>query len=392
MATIRTLLTIAVNRNWDTIQLDVSNAFLHGDISEDLYMQQPQGFIDINNPKLVCKLNKSLYGLKQAPRNWFEKFTSFLQNYGFRSSHSDSSLFLYNFNNIQIFLLLYVDDILVTGNNTAAIQTLIFALHSQFVLKNLGPTSLFLDIQVIRQATGLFLTQQHYAEKLLNESGLLDSKPTSTPTAPKSNAQTMQNQPFEDPPLYRRLAGSLQYLSITRPDIAFAINQACQHMHQPTVQDFQSLKRLLRYIKGTASFGIPITKGPMILRTYSDADWASDTSDRKSISGFCTFLGPNLISWSVKKQVTVAKSSTEAEYRSLSAATSDVIWLRRLVAELDHPQHSPTIIHCDNTSAIALAKNPVFHARTKHIEIDHHFIRQHINSGAISITHIASAD
>ncbi|XP_020675781.1 uncharacterized protein LOC110094795 [Dendrobium catenatum] len=324
MSTIRTLITIAVNRNWETIQLDASNAFLHGDISEDLYMRQPQGFIDINNPKLLCKLNKSLYGLKQAPRNWFEKFTGFLQKYGFRSSHSNSSLFLYNYNNIQIFLLLYVDDILMTGNNPAAIRTLISAMHSQFALKNLGPTSLFLGIQVIRQSTGLFLTQQHYAEKLLKDSGLLDSKPTYTPTAPKSKVQTMQTQPFDDPPLYRRLAGSLQYLSITRPDIAFAINQVCQHMHQPTIQDFQSLKRLLRYIKGTVTFNIPITKGPMILRTYTDADWASDASDRKSISGFCT-LGPNLISWSVKKQVTVAKSSTEADYRSLSAATSDVI-------------------------------------------------------------------
>ncbi|PKU86287.1 Retrovirus-related Pol polyprotein from transposon TNT 1-94 [Dendrobium catenatum] len=390
MTTIRVLLTLALNRNWEIRQLDVSNAFLHGDLAETIYMRQPPGFVDTTAPFAVCKLNKSLYGLKQAPRQWFEKLTTFLQDHGFRFTRSDPSLLIFRRNNIQIFLLIYVDDILITGNNPAALAELLSKLHDQFALKQLNQLSLSLGIQIIRQKSGLFLTQQHYAEKLLRDSGLADCKAADTPLAPKSKGHTAISPPFSDPTLYRRLAGSLQYLSITRPDIAFATNQACQHMHQPTVQNFQDLKRLLRYIKGTLSFGLPITAGDLTLRTYTDADWASDSSDRKSISGFCTFLGPNLISWTVKKQVTVAKSSTEAEYRSLSAATSDVIWLRRLVEELDLPQQSPTPIHCDNTSAIALARNPVFHARTKHIEIDYQFIRQHLKTGAISITHIPS--
>ncbi|PKU74847.1 Retrovirus-related Pol polyprotein from transposon TNT 1-94 [Dendrobium catenatum] len=161
-------------------------------------------------------------------------------------------------------------------------------------------------------------------------------------------------------------------------------------MQSPSVQDYKALTRILRYIKGTLRFGLPLTAGTLELRSYTDADWASDTTDRKSISGFCTFLGSNLISWTVRKQATVAKSSTEAEYRSLSAATSEVIWLRRLTAELDTPQPSPTTIHCDNTSAMAIAKNPVFHARTKHIEIDYHFIRQQIQSGNLQLSHISS--
>ncbi|KAI0492822.1 hypothetical protein KFK09_027098 [Dendrobium nobile] len=163
-------------------------------------------------------------------------------------------------------------------------------------------------------------------------------------------------------------------------------------MQAPTIQDFQALKRLLRYIKGTLYFGLLITNRKLVLHSYTDVDWASDATDRKSISGSCTFLGPNLISWSVKKQVTVVKSSPEAEYISLSAATSEVIWLPRLAAELNLPQHTPTTIYCDNTSAIALAKNPVFHAITKHIEIDYHFIREHISSGNITLTHISSKD
>ncbi|PKU84341.1 Retrovirus-related Pol polyprotein from transposon TNT 1-94 [Dendrobium catenatum] len=163
-------------------------------------------------------------------------------------------------------------------------------------------------------------------------------------------------------------------------------------MHNPSAYHFKLLKRLLRDIKGTIHYGLPIRKGDLCLHTYTDADWAADTIDRKSVTGFCTFLGPNLISWHVKKQVTVAKSSTEAEYRSLSSATSDVIWLRRLAADFLIPQSQPTPIHCDNISALALANNPVFHARTKHIEIDYHFISDHIKRKEIDVFHISSVD
>ncbi|PKU64052.1 Retrovirus-related Pol polyprotein from transposon TNT 1-94 [Dendrobium catenatum] len=162
-------------------------------------------------------------------------------------------------------------------------------------------------------------------------------------------------------------------------------------MHAPTEHHFKSLKRVLRYVKGTIHYGLPLTIGNLQLTSYTDADWASDNNDRKSISGFCTFLGTTLISWTVKKQPTVARSSTEAEYRALAAATTEVLWLRRLVEELQIPQTSPTPIYCDNTSAISLAKNPVFHARTKHIEIDYHFLRQHLDSGSIIIHHVTSA-
>ncbi|KAI0501654.1 hypothetical protein KFK09_016599 [Dendrobium nobile] len=291
-----------------------------------------------------------------------------------------------------MYILIYVDDFLVTGNDQKAIHLLLQQLQTQFALKQLGNIHLFLGIQVIRSKQGYFLSQEHYATKILNDAGHKDCKAVPTPVIPDSKQRDSPLQLFSDPSLYRRIAGSLQYLSITRPDIAFATNRVCQHMQSPTAHDFKALTRILRYIKGTLSYGLPITAGSMDLRTYSDADWVSDTSDRKSVSGFCTFLGPNLISWTVKKQVTVAKSSTEAEYGSLSAAVSDVVWLRRLAQELNLSQQSPTTIHCNNTSAIAIAKNPVFHARTKHIEIDYHFIRQQISSGTIKLEHISSTD
>ncbi|XP_028550241.1 uncharacterized protein LOC114579540 [Dendrobium catenatum] len=181
---------------------------------------------------------------------------------------------------------------------------------------------------------------------------------------PTQSTQIPDSELFAYPHLYRKIAGALQYLSITRPDIAFAANQICQYMHAPTNYHFQLLKRLLRYIKGSLDYGLPISPGNLSLRTYEEADWASDSSDRKSVSGFCTYLGNTLISWSVKKQTTVAKSSTEAEYRSLSAAVSDVLWLRRLVQELQLPQSSPTTIYCDNTSAINCSGKKSYFSRS----------------------------
>ncbi|PKU61453.1 Retrovirus-related Pol polyprotein from transposon TNT 1-94 [Dendrobium catenatum] len=392
MTTIRIVLTLAVHRKWSILQLDVSNAFLHGDLPDDVYMRQPPGFTDPTKPDLVCKLQKSLYGLKQAPRQWYEKLTQFLQKHGFRFSRSDPSLLILKQNHIQIFFLIYVDDLLITGNDESAIQQLLLVLRSTFALKQLGVISLFLGIQVIQQPDGIFLTQQHHAEKILRETNLQDSKPASTPSTLKSKLPEQDLLQYSDPTLYRHIAGSLQYLSITRPDIAYATNQLCQHMHQPSNADFQALKCLLRYLKGTVTYGLPIRSGDLTLRAFTDADWAADSTDRKSISGYCTFLGPTLVSWTVKKQVTVAKSSTEAEYRALSAATSEVIWLRRLLDELGMTQTVPTTIHCDNISAMAIAKNPILHARTKHIEIDYQFIRHHLHSDSIRLAHIPSTD
>ncbi|KAI0491413.1 hypothetical protein KFK09_025673 [Dendrobium nobile] len=320
-----------------------------------------------------------------------QKFMNFLLTRGFGFSRSDPSLLIFSKNQVHIFLLIYVDDILVTGNDTDSIRSLLHDLNSH-CLKQLGEISLFLGIQVQQTSNDYFLNQEHYPTKLIQEAGFAHCKALPTPMAPASSHQSDNTNPYHDPSLYRHLAGSLQYLYITRLDIAFATNRACQRMHQPTIHDFENLKRILWYIKGILSHDLPITPGDFQLCTYTDANWASDTSDRKSITGHCTFMGPNLISWSEKKQVTIAKSSTEAEYRALSASTSEVLWLRRLFVELNLPQNSATNIYCDNISTIAIAKNPVFHARTKHIKIDYQFICQHIFTGNIHIQHIPSQD
>ncbi|KAI0489218.1 hypothetical protein KFK09_029060 [Dendrobium nobile] len=271
MTTIRMLLTLALHRNCSTLQLDVSNAFLHGDLTENIYMRQPPGFIDKHRPTHVCKLQKLLYGLKQAPRQWFQKLTDFLLQFGFRFSRSDPSILIFNKHQIQLYFLIYVDDILLTGNNSPMIQEL-HQLHSHFALKQLGPVSLFLVIQTIKTKTGFFLHQTHYAQQLLHTTGLAECSSAPTPITPTKANQLESNTPFSDPQLYRKLAGSLQYLSITRPDIAFIANRICQHMHAPTEHHFQMLKRLLPYIKGSLHYGLPITLGNLQLRCYTDAD------------------------------------------------------------------------------------------------------------------------
>ncbi|PKU68788.1 putative mitochondrial protein [Dendrobium catenatum] len=354
-------------------------------------MKQPRGFEDAQHPTHVCKLRKSIYGLMQSPRQWFQKLTSFLLNLGFTFSKADPSLLHLKQDDTSIFILIYVDDILVTSNNQVKIQQILQSLNSAFSLKQLGDISLYLGIQVIKTTSCYFLTQSHYAHDLLHNAGMSDCKPAPSP-APTKDQRSSDERSFADPQLFRKIAGSLEYLSIIRPDIAFATNSIYQHMHNPRNCDYQALKRLLRYVKGSIDYGLPLITGALNLSSYTDADWAANSTDRKSMSGYCTFLGPNLISWSVKKQTTVAHSSTKAEYRSLAAATSNILWIRRLPTDLDVPTTSPTPIHCDNTSTIALANNPIFHARTKHIEIDYHFISDHIRQGNIWVDHVCTND
>ena len=188
--------------------------------------------------------------------------------------------------------------------------------------------------------------------------------------------------------LYRCLVGALQYLTITRPDLSLAVNYACQKMQAPTVGHFAALKRILRYLKGTLSHGLTFSPSSLQLQAYSDSDWARDSRDRKSTSGYCVFLGSNLISWCAKKQPTVARSSFEAEYRALAQASAELSWLTMLLVDLHIPPSCPPILWCDNISAISLASNPVFHARTKHIEVDYHFVREKVCAKSLVVRYV----
>ncbi|WKA13215.1 hypothetical protein VitviT2T_030542 [Vitis vinifera] len=391
ISSIRALLAVAAARQWDLFQMDVKNAFLNGDLSEAVYMQPPSG-LSVESNK-VCHLRRALYGLKQAPRAWFAKFSSTIFRLGYTASPYDSTLFLRRTDKGTILLLLYVDDMIITGNDLSGIQELKDFLSQQFEMKDLGHLSYFLGLEITHSTDGLYITQAKYASDLLSQAGLTDSKNVDTPVELNAHLTSSGGKPLSNPSLYRRLVGSLVYLTVTRPDISYAVHQVSQYLSAPRSTHYAVVLRILRYLKGTIFHGLFYsTQSPLILRAFSDADWAGDLTDCRSTTGYCFLLGSSLISWRSKKQTFVARSSTEAEYRALADTTSELLWLRWLLKDLSVSTSSATPLYCDNQSAIHIAHNDVFHERTKHIEIDCHFIRYHLVHGALKLFFISSKD
>ncbi|XP_070667334.1 uncharacterized mitochondrial protein AtMg00810-like [Malus domestica] len=355
-------------------------------------MTQPPGFSDPYYPAHVCRLHKSLYGLKQAPRAWNDRFTLFLPSLGFLSTYSDPSLFVKHVGKSVVILLLYVDDILITGSDSAAIDITIRALTKEFDIKDLGALHYFLGIQITQTSSGMFLSQSKYVADLLGKANMVHSKPCTTPCLPYNRLVKDDGHPFNNPSLYRSIVGALQYLTFTRPDIAFSVHQVCQFMHCPMDSHYAAVKQILRYLQGTIDFGIQFSKGDLDLHAFSDADWAGDPNDRRSTTGLVVYIGPNPISWSSKKQNTVSRSSTEAEYRALSSTAAEIDWITQLLQFMQIEVSGPTTLFCDNLSTIALAYNPVMHHRTKHIEVDVHFIRERVAKKLLQVQFVSSND
>jgi hypothetical protein len=389
--TIRTVLSIALHHGWDISQLDVKNAFLHGTLNETVYMHQPPGFRNQNFPHHVCKLKKSLYGLKQAPRAWYQRFTDYVTRLGFRLSVCDNSLFTYHHGTQVAYILLYVDDIIMVTSSSDLKSHFMSHLSAEFAMKDLGPLSYFLGIAVTRSSDGLFLSQQRYAHDILHRANMGDCNPVLTPVDTNGKLGTDSGPPVDDPTLYRSLAGALQYLTFTRPDLSYAVQQVCMHMHDPRVSHFNALKRILRYVKGTLDMGLQMRPSPLrSLVGFTDADWAGCPDTRRSTSGYCIFLGDNLLSWSSKRQSVVSRSSAEAEYRGIANVVAELCWIRNLLLELHYPVSRASLVYTDNISALYLAANPIQHQRTKHIEIDLHFVREKVQRGLVRVLHVPS--
>ncbi|GKC01431.1 ribonuclease H-like domain-containing protein [Tanacetum coccineum] len=337
-------------------------------VSERVNMHQPPGFVDSTKPDYVCHLQKSLYGLKQAPQAWFQRFASFATRIGFHHSKTDASLFVYHRGSDIAYLLLYVDDIILTALSTALLQRIIDSLHKEFVMTDLGSLNYFLGISAQRTASGLFLSQSKFAEEIIEKVHMQQCNPCRTPVDIESKIRP-EGAPVADPTLYRSLAGALQYLTFTRPDLSYAVQQVCLYMHDPQEPHLLALKRILRYVRGTLDHGLQLHASSMTqLVAYTDADWAGCPITRRSTSGYCVFLGDNLLSWSAKRQVTLSHSSAEAEYRGVANVVAETAWIRNLLRELHIP----------------------FHQRTKHIEIDIHFVRDYVSSGQVRVLHVPS--
>jgi hypothetical protein len=390
--TIRTVLTLVASKNWPAHQLDVSNAFLHGNIKERVLCQQPTGFADLHQPEAVCLLSRSLYGLRQPPRAWFTRFAEHAVSLGFRQSRSDSSLFVYGNGDHMAYLLLYINDIILSASTPALLHHLISSLQSEFTLKDMGPVHYFLGVDVRRTSDGFTLSQSAYTQELLERAGMANCNPAPTPVDTKAKSSGIDGAPLKDGSWYRSMAGALQYLTLTRPDIAYVVQQVCLHMHAPKECHGAMLKRILRYLRGTKSLGLHLHAATEpTITAYADADWAGCPDTRRSTSGFAVFFGDALISWSTKRQTTVSRSSAEAEYRGIANAVAECSWLRHLLGELHCTVPKATLAYCDNISSVYMARNPVHHRRTKHIEIHIHYVCEKVAIGELRVLQIPSS-
>ncbi|GKB69872.1 ribonuclease H-like domain-containing protein [Tanacetum coccineum] len=389
-SSIRIVLSLALTRNWPMLQLDVKNAFFNGDPFKTVYMHQPPGFVDSRFPHHVCRLQRSLYGLKQAPRAWFQRFAGYALRVVFTSSRCDSSLFIYQHGTEVAYLLIYVDDIVLTASSTALLQRIISFLHKEFDMTDLGALIYFLGISVTRDARGMFLSQKKYDIELLEGAHMSNCNATRSLVDTESKLGS-NGDPISDSTFYRSLAGGLQYLTFTRPDISYVMQQICLHMHDPREPHLAALKRVLRYVCGTLDFALQLYASPTSsLVVYADADCAGCPTTRRTTLGYCVFFGDNLLSWLSKRQHTISRSSAEAEYRGVANVVVETAWLRNLLRELHTPLLSATLVYCDNVSTIYMTANPVQHNRTKHIEIDIHFVRDMVAQGQVRVLHVPS--
>ncbi|KAI5312002.1 hypothetical protein L3X38_041175 [Prunus dulcis] len=356
--TVRLVLSIAAMNQWKLRQLDVKNAFLHGDLEEEVFMKQPPGFEDPTHPQFVYP-----------------------------------SLFVQHTGNDIIILLLYVDDIIITGSSDQLIQRVVTNLSEVFEMKDMGQLTYFLGLQISYNSSGdIFVSQTKYAKDLLHKAGMSSCRACATPCKPHTQVLQTDGEPLADPTMFRSLVGALQYLTFTRPDLAYAVNHVCQYMHNPTEVHYFLVKRILRYVQGTLEYGISFTKGPWQLSAYSDADWAGDINTRRSTTGCVVFLGCNPISWQSKKQGSVSRSSTEAEYRALANTAADLSWIRQVLLDLKLFLPNAPTMYCDNLSALALSSNPVYHSRIKHLDIDFHFVREKVQRKDLIVQYIPTEE
>ncbi|KAK4406185.1 Retrovirus-related Pol polyprotein from transposon RE1 [Sesamum angolense] len=386
--TVRIFLAVASSHGWPIHQVDINNAFLHGFLDEDIYMHAPDGYHV--QPGQVCKLKRSLYGLKQASRQWNLELTTRLIAFGFHQSSHDHCLFTQTTGAGLVALIVYVDDVLITCPSEDKITEIKHFLDAAFTIKDLGHAKYFLGLEIARSTAGTSITQHKFIRDIVRDAGLLSAKSVSSPLPVGLKLSSHSSIPLIDPEPYRRLVGRLLYLSFTRPDISFGAQQLSQFVHAPCTIHMEAALHLVRYLKGCPERGLFFPAStPFTLTAYCDADWASCVDSRRSLTGYCIFLGAALISWKTKKQTTVARSTAEAEYRSLGTTVCELQWVTYLLSDLSIQVPTPIPLYCDNQAAIHIVANPVFHERTKHLEIDCHLVRDKFKAGFVLPRHIS---
>jgi hypothetical protein len=395
LASIRILLAIAAINGLEIHQMDVVTAFLAGNLEEEIFMEQPEGFeIGSKEDDLVCRLRKSIYGLKQAPRVWNQRIRHFLKSIGFEQTYADPCVYINK--GTDIIIAMWVDDLIIFGKDMANINDLKAQLNKEYEMKDLGELNYFLGIQVHRDKERkiIHISQSGYNRTILERYGMQTSKPANVPLSSGARlTKATATDTLTDQREYQSIVGSLMYAMLaTRPDLAQSIQQISQFSQKPTKTHEKAAKQGLRYLNGTIDMGITYNGNLGIrLQCWCDANWGGEEG-RESVSGFVFTMAGGTVTYSSKKQGSVALSSTESEYMAILHALKEQIWLLRFLKEIGYDISNQNIIYCDNQSAIALAHNPEHHARTKHIDIQYHFVRNCIEDGTTRLEYCPTED
>jgi hypothetical protein len=394
MESVRLLLALAAREGWQVHHMDVKSAFLNEDLKEEVYIRQPAGFVMASQEGKVLRLRKALYGLRQAPRAWNSKLDDTLKKMDFVQSELEHAIYRRSHSDDILLVGVYVDDLVITGSSLAAVEEFKEEMKRAFLMSDLGLLSFYLGIEVRQDAGGITLRQTHYAKKILEMAGMADCKAAATPMEERLRLSRDSTTEEVDATLYRRIVGSLRYLIHIRPDLTYAVGYVSRFLERPIEEHFQAVKKILRYIVGTLQYGLCYGRrmGTTRLVGYCDSDLADDIDTRKSTTGALFFLSKSLVSWQSLKQRVVALSSCEAEYIVATTVATQAIWMARLLGELLEREPEVVELKVDSKFALVLAINPVFHERSKHINLRYHFIQNCLTEGTVSATYINTVD
>ena len=391
--TIRLVIALAASKLWEIHHLDVKTAFLHGELREEVFVTQPEGFEVAGKENKVYKLRKALYGLKQAPRAWNIKLNTILREFKFQRCSKEPSLYRKEEKGGTLIVVVYVDDLLVTGTSAHSIQVFKREMATKFDMSDLGRLTYYLGIEVCQGKEGITLKQDRYARKILEECGMDACNSTTVPMDFNVKLAKSIEEKSIDERDYRRSIGCLRYLLHTRPDLSFSVGVLSRYMHAPKESHGAALKQVLRYLRGTISLGLVYTQSTSLeLTGFSDASLNVDIDDGKSTTGYVFYLNASPISWCSCKQEIVALSSCEADFMAATEAAKQAIWIQELLGEVIGNESRKVVIKVDNKSAIALTKNPVFHGRSKHIHRRFHFIRECVENDQVEVEHVPGTE
>ena len=394
--TIRMIISLAAMNEWIVFQLDVKSAFLHGELVEQVFVDQPPGYVKKGSKHMVYKLKRALYGLKQAPRSWYNRIDTYFSKAGFHKSPYEHTLYIKTGEKGNLLIVcLYVDDLIFTGNDEGMLRTFKQSIMKEFEMTDLGKMKYFLGIEVTQSAGGIFICQKKYAREVLERFRMDDCTPVQVPIIPGTKLTRDGEGEKIDSTYYKQMIGSLMYMTATRLDLTYAVSLISRFMEAPTELHYQAVRKILRYLKGTLDYGLFYKKRKSErheLVGFSDSDYTGDVDDCKSTSGYVFLLSGAAVSWSSKKQPVVTLSTTEAEFIAAASCACQGIWLRRILEEVKYTQQGPIMLFCDNSSTIKLSKNPVLHGRSKHIDVRFHFLRDLTKEGKVELVHCRNVE